>query len=76
VHFHIVRITRDINEIAELEDPTAQTKALHAALDEIPKAHRDTLQFLVFHLSRVIQHESDNLVCGSDALHVLALTQR
>jgi hypothetical protein len=31
-------------------------------MNEIPKAHRDTLQFLVFHLSRVIQHASDNLV--------------
>jgi hypothetical protein len=35
---------------------------LQAAVNEIPKAHRDTLQFLVFHLSRVIQHASDNLV--------------
>lgn len=47
---------------AELEDPQAQAKALQAAVNEIPKAHRDTLQFLVFHLSRVIQHASDNLV--------------
>jgi hypothetical protein len=51
--------------MVEIEDPATQSKALHAALDEIPKAHRDTLQFLVFHLSRVIQHEKDNLVCTS-----------
>lgn len=50
----------------ELEEPTAQAKALSVAVNEIPKAHRDTLQFLVFHLSRVIQHASDNLVCFSD----------
>lgn len=46
----------------ELEDPAIQSKALLAAVNEVPKAHRDTLQFLVFHLSRVIQHASDNLV--------------
>jgi hypothetical protein len=51
------------NESTELEEPNAQAKALSAAVNEIPKAHRDTLQFLVFHLSRVIQHASDNLVC-------------
>jgi hypothetical protein len=69
-----VKTCGDTDKILELEDPIAQSKALHAALDEIPKAHRDTLQFLVFHLSRVIQHESDNLVCISSAAQVLQLT--
>ena len=60
------------DEFAELEEPSAQSKALLAAVNEIPKAHRDTLQFLVFHLSRVIQHASDNLVrIYSRRLHVL-----
>lgn len=48
----------------ELEDSAAQAKALSEAIKEIPKAHRDTLQFLVFHLSRVIEHQDENLVCG------------
>lgn len=47
----------------ELEDPTAQAKALAEAIKEIPKAHRDTLQFLIFHLSRVIEYQEENLVC-------------
>ena len=51
-----------LTSLIELEDPIAQSKGLQAAVNEIPKAHRDTLQFLVFHLSRVIQHASDNLV--------------
>jgi hypothetical protein len=51
------------DDSTELEEPNAQARALSAAVNEIPKAHRDTLQFLVFHLSRVIQHASDNLVC-------------
>lgn len=49
---------------AELEDPATQAKALAEAIKEIPKAHRDTLQFLVFHLSRVIEHQDENLVCA------------
>ena len=51
-----------INLFPETEDPELQTKALTAAVNEVPKAHRDTLQFLVFHLSRVIQHQDVNLV--------------
>jgi hypothetical protein len=62
------------NESAELEEPSAQSKALLAAVNEIPKAHRDTLQFLVFHLSRVIQHANDNLVCTLNSQFLLQLT--
>lgn len=63
--------------MAELEDPEQQAKALAVAVNEIPKAHRDTLQFLVFHLSRVIQHAKDNLV-SSHRHHIFntALTLR
>jgi hypothetical protein len=43
-------------------------------MNDIPKAHRDTLQFLVFHLSRVIQHEKVNLVCIAIAQCVPELT--
>ena len=45
-----------------IEVPEQRAKALRAAISEIPRAHRDTMQFLIFHLSRVIQHAGDNLV--------------
>ncbi|KAH3996300.1 hypothetical protein HBI56_139580 [Parastagonospora nodorum] len=61
-------------EAGQLEDPQAQAKALQAAVNEIPKAHRDTLQFLVFHLSRVIQHASDNLMTPLNLAVVFAPT--
>ncbi|KAF1836456.1 RhoGAP-domain-containing protein [Decorospora gaudefroyi] len=61
-------------EAGQLEDPNAQAKALLAAVNEIPKAHRDTLQFLVFHLSRVIQHASDNLMTPLNVAVVFAPT--
>lgn len=51
------------DDLIEVEDTKAQAKALQAAVNEIPKSHRDTLQFLVFHLSRVIEHANHNLVC-------------
>lgn len=61
-------------EAGQLEDKASQCKALFAAINEIPKAHRDTLQFLVFHLSRVIQHASDNLMTPLNLAVVFAPT--
>ena len=55
-------IAAPANDLSEIEDLEVKSKALIAAINEIPKAHRDTLQFLVFHLSRVIQHANENLV--------------
>jgi hypothetical protein len=49
-------------EAGSIESPEQKARAMHAALKEIPKPHFDTLQFLVFHLSRVIQHSNENLV--------------
>ena len=51
-----------------IEVPEQRAKALRAAISEIPRAHRDTMQFLIFHLSRVIQHSGDNLVCELNSL--------
>lgn len=59
-------------EAGAIEVPEQRARALRAAINEIPRAHRDTMQFLIFHLSRVIQHSSDNLV--SYPLHALDLS--
>jgi hypothetical protein len=45
-----------------IENPEQRGRALRAVLKEIPRPHYDTLQFLIFHLARVIQHSDDNLV--------------
>lgn len=47
-----------------IENPDQRARALRAVLKEIPRPHYDTLQFLIFHLARVIQHSDDNLVSG------------
>ncbi|KAL1651725.1 Rho-type gtpase-activating protein [Didymella pomorum] len=61
-------------EAGQLEDSAAQAKALSEAIKEIPKAHRDTLQFLVFHLSRVIEHQDENLMTPLNLAVVFAPT--
>ncbi|KAH6629449.1 hypothetical protein C7974DRAFT_413244 [Boeremia exigua] len=61
-------------EAGQLEDTKAQSKALTEAIKEIPKAHRDTLQFLVFHLSRVIEHQEENLMTPLNLAVVFAPT--
>ncbi|KAJ4985057.1 RhoGAP domain-containing protein [Stagonosporopsis vannaccii] len=61
-------------EAGQLEDKEAQSKALAEAIKEIPKAHRDTLQFLVFHLSRVIEHQGENLMSPLNLAVVFAPT--
>jgi hypothetical protein len=45
-----------------------------AAINEVPRAHRDCLQFLVFHLSRVIGHAKDNLMTPLNLAVVFAPT--
>ncbi|KAI8941729.1 hypothetical protein NX059_002935 [Plenodomus lindquistii] len=61
-------------EAGQIEDNAALCKALLAAINEMPKAHRDTLQFLVFHLSRVVQHASVNLMTPLNLAVVFAPT--
>lgn len=52
-------------EAGAIEVPEQRARALRAALKEIPRPHYDTIQFLIFHLARVIQHSNDNLVSVS-----------
>ncbi|KAJ8105961.1 hypothetical protein OPT61_g9857 [Boeremia exigua] len=61
-------------EAGQIKDPQAQSQALAEAIKEIPKAHRDTLEFLVFHLSRVIEHQAENLMTPLNLAVVFAPT--
>ena len=54
--------SQPLTVIAEIHDSEKKAAAMLAAVNELPGSHRDCLQFLVFHLSRVIQHEAENLV--------------
>lgn len=47
---------------AQITDKEKQATTMHAAIDALPQAHRDVLEFLVQHLCRVVKMESENLV--------------
>jgi hypothetical protein len=59
-------ITFDVYDLvldaARIEDREKRAKTMRDALEKLPKAHRDCLEFLIFHLARVTSHERDNLV--------------
>ncbi|KAJ4354146.1 Rho-type gtpase-activating protein [Didymosphaeria variabile] len=57
-----------------IENPEQRARALRAVLKEIPRPHYDTLQFLIFHLARVIQHSKDNLMTPLNLAVVFAPT--
>ncbi len=45
-----------------VQDLDRRVQALRAAIDALPRSHHDCLEFLIFHLARVVENESDNLV--------------
>ncbi|KAF2004634.1 RhoGAP-domain-containing protein [Amniculicola lignicola CBS 123094] len=61
-------------EAGQIENNEDKSKAMALVINDIPRAHRDTLQFLVFHLSRVMQHASDNLMTPLNLAVVFAPT--
>ncbi|OCK86068.1 RhoGAP-domain-containing protein [Lepidopterella palustris CBS 459.81] len=61
-------------DAGQIQDPEKRAVSLLAAVNELPRSHRDCLQFLVFHLSRVIQHETENLMTPLNLAVVFAPT--
>jgi Rho-type GTPase-activating protein 1/2 len=47
---------------------------MKATIEHLPKAHRDTLEFLVFHLARVMQNQGENLMGAGNLAVVFAPT--
>lgn len=61
-------------DAGQIHDSEKKAAAMLAAVNELPGSHRDCLQFLVFHLSRVIQHEAENLMTPLNLAVVFAPT--
>jgi hypothetical protein len=55
-------------------DPALRMEALRQALVNLPKAHRDVLEFLVFHLKRVVEREKENKMTSLNIAVVFAPT--
>lgn len=49
-------------EAAQITEKEKQVAAIKAALEAMPQAHHDVLEYLVQHLCRVVKQESENLV--------------
>jgi hypothetical protein len=49
-------------------------EVMHRALADLPKVHRDVLEFLTFHLKRVVERESENLMTSMNIAVVFAPT--
>jgi len=59
-------ITFDVYEslldAVRIEDVDKKVVRMREVINRLPRAHRDTLEFLIFHLARVTQREVDNKV--------------
>ena len=49
-------------------------KTMRAAINELPGRHRDCLEFLIFHLARVVGRERENLMTSLNVAVVFAPT--
>ena len=50
------------------EDTDVRIDKMRQCMDQLPRCHRDCLEFLMFHLSRVMEKEKYNLVSFSSAV--------
>lgn len=46
----------------QIHDEEKRIASMRIAIQGLPPCHRDCLEFLVFHLARVVEKEKDNLV--------------
>jgi hypothetical protein len=53
----------DLLDASRIEDKEDRGLEMKAAVNLLPKPHKDCLEFLVFHLAKVMAQEKDNLVC-------------
>ena len=71
-------ITYDVYEMiiesGEITDAAIRIEVLQKGLRELPRAHQDVLEFLMFHLQRVIQRQEDNLMTSQNIAVVFAPT--
>lgn len=71
-------ITYDVYELvidsAEVSPMSARIELMQKSLLELPRVHRDVLEFLIFHLRRVVERQEDNLMTSQNVAVVFAPT--
>ncbi|KAL4888767.1 hypothetical protein BDV59DRAFT_188070 [Aspergillus ambiguus] len=71
-------ITYDVYEkiidTSEIASHSERVETLQKSLRELPRVHQDVLEFLVFHLKRVVEREKENLMTSQNIAVVFAPT--
>lgn len=71
-------ITYDVYDMiidyAEIPTTAARVEHLVENLKELPRVHRDVLEFLIFHLKRVVERQDENLMTSQNVAVVFAPT--
>ncbi|THC87530.1 hypothetical protein EYZ11_013025 [Aspergillus tanneri] len=71
-------ITYDVYEkvidSGEITSHAARIENLQKSLRELPRVHQDVLEFLIFHLKRVVEREKENLMTSQNVAVVFAPT--
>ncbi|KAJ5740608.1 hypothetical protein N7493_000480 [Penicillium malachiteum] len=71
-------ITYDVYEMiiesGEITDVSTRVEVLQKGLRELPQVHQDVLEFLMFHLKRVVERQEDNLMTSQNIAVVFAPT--
>ena len=63
-----------IIETGEITSQPERIETLQKCLLELPRVHRDVLEFLMFHLKRVVEREKENLMTSQNIAVVFAPT--
>ncbi|KAJ5950957.1 Rho GTPase activation protein [Penicillium vulpinum] len=71
-------ITYEVYELvidsAEVSPMSARIELMQKSLLELPRVHRDVLEFLIFHLKRVVERHEENLMTSQNVAVVFAPT--
>ncbi|KAJ5152095.1 hypothetical protein N7492_010390 [Penicillium capsulatum] len=67
-------VYEEIIDSGEIPDTSARVQLLQKGLQELPRVHRDVLEFLIFHLKRVVERQEENLMTSQNVAVVFAPT--
>lgn len=67
-------IYEKIIDSGEMTNTSARVDLLQKSLQGLPRVHRDVLEFLVFHLKRVVERQDENLMTSQNVAVVFAPT--
>lgn len=71
-------ITFDVYEhvidSVDITDTPTRVQVLQKGLQDLPRVHQDVLEFLIFHLKRVVERQAENLMTSQNVAVVFAPT--